>query len=404
MPPARARSVALRIFPVSVFLEGVPEPVAASLVGRVEREGGGGVLLPGGRSGVGGAAALLTGGLESILAGLQKAARDETNKGAASRAAGPLSRVADATSPAPAPIDYQGKRLDFSGRPLIMGVLNITPDSFSDGGRYLHFERAVERASQMIAQGADILDLGPASSRPGSDPVPDSVQEERLLPVLREIREGWNGWISVDTPSSRVARAAVDAGADMINDISAGCMDPAMKDLAALEGVPVVLMHMKGTPKTMQQDPVYDSLFSELVEYFDERIGAWTEAGVLRERILVDPGIGFGKALVHNLLLLKHLGELRACGRPIVLGTSRKAFIGAVLKRDAGGRLLGTLATLAIGAWNGAHIMRVHDVAEAREVLAMVQAIRETDMRQSLDGRAEAGPAPPCARGQETSS
>ncbi len=275
------------------------------------------------------------------------------------------------------PIACRGKKIDLSDGPVVMGVLNVTPDSFYDGGRYGAYEQAVERAWRMVDEGAAILDVGGESSRPGSDPVPAEVQKERILPVIQAVRERWQGWISVDTCSSDVARAAVEQGADMINDISAGGLDPDMKKVAAELGVPCILMHMKGKPKTMQDKPVYGDVVPEIIEHLAERIAVWEDAGVASENILVDPGIGFGKTVDHNLLILKHLRELEVLGRPIVLGTSRKAFVGALLDRDLEGRLVGTLATVAIGAWNGAHILRVHDVQETREVLTIVHAIKE---------------------------
>ena len=258
-----------------------------------------------------------------------------------------------------------------------MGVLNVTPDSFYDGGRYDSLERAVERALRMIDEGAAILDVGGESSRPRSDPVPAAVQKERILPVIRAVRERWEGWISVDTCSGDVARAAVKHGADMINDISAGRMDPKMKRIAAELGVPCILMHMQGTPRTMQENPTYGSVVREIIEVLEQSVRAWEDAGVSRERILIDPGIGFGKTVEHNLALLKHLYEFRVLGRPIVLGTSRKSFIGTLLDCDVEDRLSGTLATAAIAAWNGADILRMHDVRETRQVLTMVRAIRE---------------------------
>ncbi len=277
----------------------------------------------------------------------------------------------------PGPIAYPGRRIDLSDGPSVMGVLNVTPDSFYDGGRYDAYERAVERAWRMIEEGAAILDVGGESTRPGSDPVPDALQKERILPVIQAVRDRWQGWISVDTCSSEVARAAVDHGADLINDISAGRMDPEMKAAAAELGVPCILMHMLGTPRTMQEKPVYGDLVREIIEYLEERIAVWEDAGVARENLLVDPGIGFGKTVDHNLLILKHLFEFKVLGRPIVLGTSRKSFIGTLLGRDVEERLVGTLATAAIGVWNGADILRVHDVEETREVLTIVRAIKE---------------------------
>ncbi len=277
----------------------------------------------------------------------------------------------------PGPIAYRGKQIDVSDGPVVMGVLNVTPDSFYDGGRYGAREQAVERAWRMVEEGAAILDVGGESSRPGSDLVPASVREERSLPVIQAVRERWEGWISVDTCSSEVARAAVDQGADMINDISAGRLDPDIKEVAAELGVPGILRHMKGTPRTMQDKPVYGDVVPEIIEQLAERIAVWEDAGVSRENILVDPGIGFGEAVGHNLLILKHLCEFEVLGRPIVLGTSRKGFVGALLDRDVEDRLVGTLATVAISVWNGADILRVHDVQETREVLTIVRAIKE---------------------------
>jgi dihydropteroate synthase len=256
-----------------------------------------------------------------------------------------------------------------------MGVLNATPDSFYDGGRYEDLDKAVNRAFGLIEAGAAILDVGGESTRPGSDPVPDTVQKERILPIIEAVRERWEGWISVDTCSGEVARAAVEHGADMINDISAGRLDPSIRGVAAEHGVPCVLMHMKGTPRTMQDQPAYTAVVPEIIEHLEESIATWEGAGVARDKILIDPGIGFGKTVNHNLLILKHLPELGALGRPIVLGTSRKSFIGALLDREVEDRLLGTLATAAIGAWNGADVLRVHDVEETREVVTIVRAI-----------------------------
>ena len=286
-------------------------------------------------------------------------------------------RVENRPKGPPGPIVYRGKRIDFSDGPFAMGVLNVTPDSFYDGGRYKGREKAVERALELVEEGATVLDVGGESTRPGTDPVPAHIQKERILPVIEALRECWEGWISVDTCSGEVARAAVEQGADMINDVSAGRMDPSMKEVAAGLGVPCILMHMKGTPRTMQDQPTYTSLGPEIIEYLGDRIAAWEEAGVSRDKILIDPGIGFGKTVDHNLLILKHLCEFQVLGRPIVLGTSRKSFIGTLLGRDVEDRLVGTLATAAVGAWNGADVLRVHDVQETREVLSIVRAIKE---------------------------
>lgn len=394
LAPEKASVLACRLFPAFVFLDSLPDETARSLLEQAEREGVKGVVLSKTRQedGQSSCSVLLAGFLEELRA-LAAAGAPES-----AAAGGALSsdRVAEALDSAlevrPGPVRSRSKCMDFSGRPLLMGVLNVTPDSFSDGGRYLEAGKAVERARRMIQEGADILDLGGASSRPGSDLVPDRIQLERILPVIHRVREEWDGWISVDTYSSTVARAALEAGADMINDISAGAIDPAIMKVVAVAEVPVVLMHMKGTPKTMQLDPSYKSLFGEMVAYFEERIRLWEKAGVPRERILIDPGIGFGKTVEHNLRIVKHLGGFRVIGRPIVLGTSRKSFIGTVLNRAVEERLVGSLATVAVGIWNGAHVLRVHDVAESREVLLMVHAILKSDMSKGLPGKAGSDP------------
>jgi len=272
---------------------------------------------------------------------------------------------------------YRGKRLSFDGLPHLMGVLNITPDSFYDGGLYISLEKALEKATRLIREGADILDLGGASSRPGTELVPEEVQWERLRPVLRAIRSQWDGWLSVDTYFSGVARKALDEGADMINDISAGKIDPGMKEVIREFRAPCVLMHMRGTPRNMQAEPSYIDLIAEIRVFFEATLREWEGAGVARRQLLVDPGIGFGKTVGHNLSLLKNLTQFAALGRPIVLGTSRKSFIGAVLDRPVEERLPGTLATLAVGAIHGAQVFRVHDVREARDVLQMVHAIQK---------------------------
>lgn len=386
LDPEKAGVLASRMFPAFVFLHPLPEPAARGLLEKAQREGFRGVVLPRTLEKEQRSSSLLLSGFLADLRALAAPGRPDGTGREESLPMGPTARALNWAfeSRRPGPICSRGKRMDFSGQPLVMGVLNVTPDSFSDGGRYLEVEKAVARAHQMIGEGADILDLGGASSRPGSDLVPDEIQIERILPVIRAVREEWEGWISVDTYSSAVARAAVEAGADMINDISAGVIDAAIMEVAASAEVPVVLMHMKGTPSTMQLDPRYGSLFGEMVAYFEDRIRAWENAGVPRERILIDPGIGFGKTVAHNLRILKHLGEFRGIGRPLVLGTSRKSFIGSVLNRTVEERLIGTLATLAVGVWNGAHVLRVHDVAEAREVVLMVHAILKSDGPEDL--------------------
>lgn len=266
-------------------------------------------------------------------------------------------------------------------RTLVMGILNVTPDSFSDGGQFFTLESAVERARQLIREGADIVDIGGESTRPGAQPV--SVEEElrRVIPVIRAIRTESSVPISVDTYKAPVAEAALEAGANIINDISALRFDPQMVKIVARARVPVVLMHMQGDPRTMQQNPVYTDVVREIKEFFIDRIAFAVAHGVKRERILIDPGIGFGKTVAHNIEILRRLGELEELGCPIVIGTSRKSFIGRLgstgsepLPIDQ--RLEGTIASNVIAVLNGAQIVRVHDVAPMRRALAIADAVR----------------------------
>ena len=259
---------------------------------------------------------------------------------------------------------------------LVMGILNVTPDSFSDGGKYLSAAAAVEHALKMIAQGADILDLGAESTRPGAPRVPPAAQLTRLLPVIEGIRVHSDILLSVDTTDSKVASAAVSAGAGLINDVSAGRFDRQMLSVAADLKVPIALMHMLGEPGTMQANPVYADVVAQVRQFLIERKSAALAAGVAPHRILLDPGIGFGKTVQHNLALLKSLGSLRALQCPILLGTSRKRFIGTVTGvENPADRVIGSCATIAWGATNGAEVLRVHDVAETVQTIRMIHAI-----------------------------
>ncbi len=257
-----------------------------------------------------------------------------------------------------------------------MGILNVTPDSFSDGGRYSDADSAVRRALEMIEEGADIIDVGGESSRPGSDPVPGEEEIRRVVPVIERIRAETEVPVSVDTMKSETARRAVAAGASIINDISAGEADPAMFDVAAGTGAGLILMHMRGRPKTMQRDPRYADVVGEIREYLDRRVERALDAGIPRESLAIDPGIGFGKTVEHNLVLLRELPRFVATGFPVVVGASRKSFIGAVLDRPVEDRVWGTAATVAIAVWLGAAVVRVHDVRQMRDVVRMTEAIR----------------------------
>ena len=271
----------------------------------------------------------------------------------------------------------RSRTFDFSYGPFIMGILNVTPDSFSDGGAYADVQAAVARGLELAEQGADIIDVGGESTRPGARPVGLAQELERVLPVIQGLAEMTDVPISIDTTKAEVARQALAAGAQIINDVSALRFDSAMAGVAAESGAPVVLMHMRGTPKTMQQDTCYGSLIDELLAFFCERIAAAEAAGIARDRIIVDPGIGFGKAVeTDNFTILKNLHAFAALGRPVLVGPSRKAFIGRVTGREAAGRDAGTAAAVAVAVYNGANIVRVHDAAMMRDVVRIAAAIK----------------------------
>ncbi|MDD2804154.1 MAG: dihydropteroate synthase [Elusimicrobiales bacterium] len=266
------------------------------------------------------------------------------------------------------------KKLQFTpGRTLICGILNVTPDSFSDGGSWASAEAAVARALELQAQGADLLDIGGESSRPGSAPVPLEEEKRRVLPVLEALAGRLKIPVSVDTCKPELAELAVQAGADIINDIT-GFKAPAMIEAAARSGAGVVVMHMQGEPRTMQAAPVYTDVVGEVKEFLAGRAAALQAAGV--KDIILDPGIGFGKTLEHNLALIARLGELRALGYPVLLGVSRKKFIGTLAGGEPHERLSGTIAACVAGAAAGADIIRVHDVAECRKAMLVADAIR----------------------------
>lgn len=266
--------------------------------------------------------------------------------------------------------------LDLSSRTHIMGILNVTPDSFSDGGRYTDSEKALQHAREMIAAGADILDIGGESTRPGAQPVSDAEELARIIPIIERLAAETSVPLSVDTYKSAVARKALAAGASIVNDISGLRFSPDMAQVAADAGAGIVIMHIKGTPRDMQQNPVYDDVVTEVMAYLEEGIELAVKAGVDQEKILIDPGIGFGKTLEHNLMLLRRLDEFRVLGRPILLGTSRKKFIGTVLDIPVPEeRVDGTAATVALGIERGAQIVRVHDVARMKQVARMMDAI-----------------------------
>ncbi|MEJ5377124.1 MAG: dihydropteroate synthase [bacterium] len=270
-------------------------------------------------------------------------------------------------------IRLRDQELDCSSRTLVMGVLNVTPDSFSDGGRFYDPVKAIQHGLKMAKEGADIIDVGGESTRPGSEPISAQEEIKRVIPVIEALASEIQVPISIDTYKSEVAARALEAGAAILNDISALRFDPQMVKLVAEQNVPVILMHMLGTPKDMQLDPRYEDVVGEILDFLNQRIQWAMSYGVAAEQIIVDPGIGFGKTLEHNLTILKNLSKFRSLGRPILIGTSRKSFIGKILGADVDQREDGTAATVALGICNGANIVRVHDVAR------MVAVVRVTD-------------------------
>jgi dihydropteroate synthase len=261
--------------------------------------------------------------------------------------------------------------------PLVMGILNVTPDSFSDGGTFAGADEAVAWGLELVRQGADLLDVGGESTRPGSDPVPLEEELRRVVPVVRRLAEATSVPISVDTTKAAVARAALEAGAHAVNDVSALRGDPEMAGVVRAFGAGVVLMHMQGTPATMQQDPRYDDVVGEVTAFLQARLQAATDLGIAGRQVVLDPGIGFGKTGEHNLALLANLGRLQALGRPVCLGVSRKRFLGQLLGRGVDERLAGSLAAACFGMAAGAHVLRVHDVAQTRDGVVVFRALRE---------------------------
>jgi dihydropteroate synthase len=266
--------------------------------------------------------------------------------------------------------------LEFTRRTLVMGVLNVTPDSFYSGSRRPESTQALSDGVAMIAAGADLIDVGGESTRPGSRPVSEEEELERILPVVRGLRREVSAPISIDTYKANVARAGLEAGADIVNDISALRFDPGMIALIAAERVPVVLMHMQGTPQTMQVEPRYDDVTREVRDFLAAQLYEAMDSGIPPEAIILDPGIGFGKSIDHNLQLLRGLPVLAALGQPLLVGVSRKAFIGRILDLEPADRLEGSLAAAVAAALSGANIVRVHDVKETCRAVRVADAIR----------------------------
>ncbi len=272
-------------------------------------------------------------------------------------------------------IKAKGFEIDLFKKTAVMGILNVTPDSFSDGGAYLDLDLAVKAGLRMAGEGADIIDIGGESSRPGAEPASLGDELGRVIPVIEILKTKVSLPISIDTYKAKVAEEAALAGASIINDISAFRSDDKMAEVVATSGLPIVLMHMQGTPRDMQKDPKYDSVIDELKSFFTERAEFALKTGIKSENIIIDPGIGFGKKLEHNLEILRRLDEFKSLGFPILIGTSRKSFIGAVLGLDVDERLQGTAATVAYSITKGADIVRVHDVKEMARVAKMTDVL-----------------------------
>jgi dihydropteroate synthase len=277
-------------------------------------------------------------------------------------------------------LDCAGKSLDL-GRPRVMGILNVTPDSFFDGGRFEGLDAAMRQAERMLSEGADILDVGGESTRPGAAPVSLDEEMARVIPVIEGIRASLDVIVSVDTSKPGLMREAVAAGAGMINDVAALSAPGALASAAEV-GVPVCLMHMQGEPRTMQVDPQYTDVVADIIAYLDARVAACEAGGIARERLLIDPGFGFGKTLQHNLVLLSRLDALQRLGLPVLVGMSRKSMLGAVTGRAVDERLSAGLAAAVMAVERGARIVRVHDVAATVDALKLWQAVKDAGVEK----------------------
>lgn len=284
-----------------------------------------------------------------------------------------LAALLNYRAPSRKPVKLKNQSLNFE-KTLVMGILNVTPDSFFDGGVYINKESAVKRVFQMVDEGADIIDIGGESTRPFSTPVPETVESERVIPILEEVISSIDIPVSIDTRKPSIARKAVEIGAQIVNDVS-GLRDEEMMRTVSELGVPVIIMHMLGDPQTMQLNIVYEDVVGDIMMFLAERIREAEENGIEKDKIIIDPGIGFGKEVHHNLDILRRLREFRCLGRPLLVGTSRKTFIGKVLGLPKEERLEGSLASAAVSVINGADIVRVHDVKETVRVCKLIDAV-----------------------------
>jgi len=354
-------------------LEGVPGPEALVIKRELIGLGGEAAISHEAYENQGGATAvIMTGSVDQLF---QLAVRLADKGGGLSELARELPRFLDRIEQERFEVRTARGVLSISDRPVFMAVINCTPDSFYDRGRFFDYEKAVARGRELWAEGAWVLDVGGESTRPGSEPVSEDEELHRVIPVIERLAADTEALISIDTQKPEVARRAVKAGAAIINDISA-LGSPGMAEAAAETGAGLALMHMQGTPRTMQEAPRYDDLFGEIIAFLSERMDRAISAGVAEEAIIVDPGIGFGKTAAHNLELIRDLWRLKSLGRPIILGTSNKSFIGKVLKAEIDERAEGTAASLAAGVLAGAHLLRVHEVARHRPFVEMAAAIK----------------------------
>jgi dihydropteroate synthase len=283
----------------------------------------------------------------------------------------------------PNALKWLNHNLRLDSKTLIMGILNVTPDSFYDGGLHFRTHDAVRHGLMMVNEGADIVDVGGESTRPFSDPISLTEELRRVIPVIRALSQETDIPISIDTYRSEVARQALEAGATMVNDISALRFDPSIGHMVAEAGVPIVLMHMKGTPRNMQVNPRYEDLLGEIMGFLRQAVEEAVKIGIRRELIVIDPGIGFGKSCDHNLKIIRDLHRFLVLGQPILVGTSNKSFIGHVLDLPAESRETGTIATVAAAVMNGADLIRIHNVKAARETVGIIDAIKSGSSEQT---------------------
>jgi len=267
--------------------------------------------------------------------------------------------------------------LTLNGDTRLMGIVNVTPDSFSDGGDFLDPDRAVQHGLQLVSEGAEFLDIGGESTRPGAEPVGVDEELKRVIPVIQGLREKTHCLISIDTTKSQVAREALSAGADIVNDISGLTFDPQMIEVCAESNCGVIAMHIKGTPQTMQDDPVYDDVVTDVKQFLASRLSAFTSAGIAEERVMLDPGIGFGKTATHNLELMQNLTSIRALGRPLLVGHSRKRFLKQILGREVEERTAGTVGVSIALRMLGADLLRVHDVRAVKDALTACETLMQ---------------------------